>query len=156
MDLRISGKRVRITGASQGIGLGVARGFAAEGCHLILTARNGALRDAAAGELRTLAVEDLERDGRLEERAPRRRHPPHGQPLRHADGEAEEVREEVGPRAGAKEPQQRHSDAQRQPRATTRHLKRAQRAERAGGGRGGGECAATGGRPARSGDRCFF
>jgi NAD(P)-dependent dehydrogenase (short-subunit alcohol dehydrogenase family) len=56
MDLRISGKRVLITGASQGIGLGVARGVAAEGCHLILAARNGALMEAAAGELRTLGA----------------------------------------------------------------------------------------------------
>jgi 3-oxoacyl-[acyl-carrier protein] reductase len=56
MDLRLSGKRVLITGASQGIGLGVARGFAAEGCHLILAARNGALMEAAADELRKLGA----------------------------------------------------------------------------------------------------
>jgi NAD(P)-dependent dehydrogenase (short-subunit alcohol dehydrogenase family) len=56
MDLRLSGKRVLITGASQGIGLGVAEGFAAEGCHLILAARNGALMDAATVGLRKLGA----------------------------------------------------------------------------------------------------
>jgi 3-oxoacyl-[acyl-carrier protein] reductase len=56
MDLRLSGKRVLITGASQGIGLGVAEGFAAEGCHLILAARNGALMEAATAGLRKLGA----------------------------------------------------------------------------------------------------
>jgi NAD(P)-dependent dehydrogenase (short-subunit alcohol dehydrogenase family) len=40
MDLELTGKRVLITGASQGIGAGLARTFAAEGCTLHLTARN--------------------------------------------------------------------------------------------------------------------
>jgi NAD(P)-dependent dehydrogenase (short-subunit alcohol dehydrogenase family) len=56
MDLRLSGKRVLITGASQGIGLGVAEGFAAEGCHLILAARNAKLLDEAAVALRKLGA----------------------------------------------------------------------------------------------------
>ena len=40
MDLGLGGKRVLITGASQGIGAGLARAFADEGASLILTARN--------------------------------------------------------------------------------------------------------------------
>jgi NAD(P)-dependent dehydrogenase (short-subunit alcohol dehydrogenase family) len=40
-----------ITGGSRGIGLGVAQGLAAEGCHLHLTARNAADLDAARGKI---------------------------------------------------------------------------------------------------------
>ena len=40
MDLGLGGKRVLITGASQGIGAGLAKAFADEGASLILTARN--------------------------------------------------------------------------------------------------------------------
>lgn len=40
MDLGLTGKTVLITGASQGIGAGLAKAFADEGANLILTARN--------------------------------------------------------------------------------------------------------------------
>jgi hypothetical protein len=42
MDLELAGKTVLITGASKGIGLALAKGFAAEGCDLHLTARTEA------------------------------------------------------------------------------------------------------------------
>ena len=49
MDLHLSGKRVLITGASQGIGFAVASLFAEEGCSLVLVARNEErLKHAAA------------------------------------------------------------------------------------------------------------
>lgn len=48
MDLRLSGKRVLITGASKGIGYACALAFAREGAQPILVARNPeGLRKAA-------------------------------------------------------------------------------------------------------------
>lgn len=55
MDLALSGKTVLITGASQGIGAGLARGFAAEGCHLALTARNAQRLEAIKEEIAGLS-----------------------------------------------------------------------------------------------------
>jgi NAD(P)-dependent dehydrogenase (short-subunit alcohol dehydrogenase family) len=52
MDLGLAGKRVLITGASQGIGAGVARVFGEEGAHLALTARNAENLEAVAREIR--------------------------------------------------------------------------------------------------------
>ena len=51
MDLGLKGKTVLVTGASQGIGEGVARGFAAEGCHLHLVARSGDRLKAIKSEI---------------------------------------------------------------------------------------------------------
>ncbi|MGX7706601.1 SDR family oxidoreductase [Methylobacterium sp. Gmos1] len=51
MQLDLTDKTALITGASKGIGLAVARTFAAEGCHLHLAARNGAAMEEAKREL---------------------------------------------------------------------------------------------------------
>lgn len=51
MDLELKGKRVVITGASQGIGEGLAEVFAAEGCHLHLVARRGDALQAVAARI---------------------------------------------------------------------------------------------------------
>lgn len=51
MDLRLAGKTVLITGGSKGIGAACARSFAAEGCNLILVARNEALLKATAADI---------------------------------------------------------------------------------------------------------
>ena len=51
MDLKLSGRTALITGASKGIGLGVAQSLAAEGCHLHLASRNAADLDAARAKI---------------------------------------------------------------------------------------------------------
>jgi NAD(P)-dependent dehydrogenase (short-subunit alcohol dehydrogenase family) len=51
MDLQLKGQSVLITGASKGIGLTAAEVFAAEGCALHLTARDGAALAAAQADL---------------------------------------------------------------------------------------------------------
>ena len=51
MDLNLQGKKVLITGASQGIGEGLARSFATEGCDLHLVARSGDKLDAIKAEI---------------------------------------------------------------------------------------------------------
>ncbi|MCR9213352.1 MAG: SDR family oxidoreductase [Proteobacteria bacterium] len=51
MDLQLKNKKILITGASQGIGEGIARSLAAEGADLHLTARNEANLKKIQGEL---------------------------------------------------------------------------------------------------------
>ena len=40
MDLGLAGRRVLITGGSQGIGYAVAKGFLDEGCRVVIAARD--------------------------------------------------------------------------------------------------------------------
>lgn len=48
MELGLQGKTALVTGASKGIGLGVAEALAAEGCHVHLVARSAQALDEAA------------------------------------------------------------------------------------------------------------
>jgi short-subunit dehydrogenase len=70
MDLQLAGRTVLVTGGSKGIGLAVAKGFAAEGCSLHIAARTRADLDRAAQAIKetaNVAVEvhavDLARPG---------------------------------------------------------------------------------------------
>lgn len=51
MQIDLSGKRVIVTGASRGIGLAIARAFAAEGARVAICARTAAAVEAAGQEL---------------------------------------------------------------------------------------------------------
>ena len=51
MDLGLKDKVAVVTGASKGIGLGIARAFAAEGAHVVVTARTKDAVEAAASEI---------------------------------------------------------------------------------------------------------
>lgn len=52
MDLKLRGRTALVTGASKGIGLGIAQWFAREGVNLCLTARSGDLLDREAQAIR--------------------------------------------------------------------------------------------------------
>ncbi|MGY0193773.1 SDR family oxidoreductase [Leptothrix sp. BB-4] len=52
MDLGIAGKWALVCGASKGLGLGCAQALAAEGVHLVMTARGADALEAAAADLR--------------------------------------------------------------------------------------------------------
>ena len=51
LDLHLAGKTVLITGGSKGIGAACAQSFAAEGCNLILVARNQALLTSVQNQI---------------------------------------------------------------------------------------------------------
>ena len=52
MDLELRGKSVLITGASKGLGLACAKGFAAEGANVHLASRTAAALEVAAADIR--------------------------------------------------------------------------------------------------------
>ena len=55
MDLKLTGRTALITGASKGIGLGIAQWFAREGVNLCLVARSGDLLQKQAEDIRKSA-----------------------------------------------------------------------------------------------------
>lgn len=70
MNLNLAGKTALVTGGSKGLGLAIARRFAAEGCNLYLVARSQGPLDAAAEAIRrecganvTTVALDLSRHG---------------------------------------------------------------------------------------------
>lgn len=65
MDLALNGKRVLITGASQGIGEGLSHAFAEEGCDIHLVARSKDKLEAIRDEIRksrdvNVTIQDLD------------------------------------------------------------------------------------------------
>jgi 3-oxoacyl-[acyl-carrier protein] reductase len=74
MDLGLAGRRVLVTGGSQGIGFAIARSFLAESCEVAIASRDPARLDRAVAELSsggkvTGKAIDLARRGAAEELA---------------------------------------------------------------------------------------
>jgi len=59
VNLGLEGRTALVCGASDGLGLAIARGLAAEGTNLVICARTAAKLEAAAGELEKGGVEVL-------------------------------------------------------------------------------------------------
>ena len=57
--LKLANNVAIVTGASQGLGRGIALTFAREGCRIVLAARSAALLDAVAAECQALGAEAL-------------------------------------------------------------------------------------------------
>lgn len=64
MDLRLSGKRALVTGSSSGIGAGIARMLAAEGCVVFVHGRNTERAETVARDIKAagVAIGDLSTD----------------------------------------------------------------------------------------------
>ena len=57
MDLKLTGKIALVTGSSRGIGLAIAKAFAAEGCRLMLSGRSTEQLREAETALRATGAE---------------------------------------------------------------------------------------------------
>ncbi len=66
---KLDGKIALVTGANRGIGLGIAKALASEGCSLSLTARTETTLDEAARAIQSLGVDVLHRAGDVADEA---------------------------------------------------------------------------------------